>query len=187
MKARFTSPQHTSILLIQTDMQGMICTQKRNVEHLLGKKICINISQIEIMKFWTILTHHKTNCKLGAMLIKIFWFMKGVIEFCGMEKVSINYLISVENPGFQITDQSMDCFGLRLYLAIAVWRKAWAILVQGLRWRSCFHIHMDIPNLAFSKGDDSIILSHIEYGSMYVLSLQKLIYRYTHMHNFLLL
>ena len=54
-KGRFIFPQLTSIQLIQTDMQGMICTQRRNVEHLLGKiisptlraKVCEIIAQMQ--------------------------------------------------------------------------------------------------------------------------------------------
>lgn len=37
MRGRFIFHQLTSIQLTQTDTQGMICTQRRNVEHLLGK------------------------------------------------------------------------------------------------------------------------------------------------------
>lgn len=37
MKGRSTFPRLTSIRPIQTDMQGMICIQRRNVGHLLGK------------------------------------------------------------------------------------------------------------------------------------------------------
>jgi len=38
----------------------------------------------------------------------------GVIVYCGMEKVSINYLMSVENQGFRITSLFMAYFLLRL-------------------------------------------------------------------------
>ena len=40
MKERYIFPQLTSIQLIQTDMQGMICIQRRSAEHLPGKIIC---------------------------------------------------------------------------------------------------------------------------------------------------
>lgn len=38
----------------------------------------------------------------------------GVTEFCGLERVSISYRMSVVNRSFQITDLFMAYFGLRL-------------------------------------------------------------------------
>lgn len=35
-KERYISRQHTSTQIIQIDMQGMICTQRKNEEHLHG-------------------------------------------------------------------------------------------------------------------------------------------------------
>lgn len=89
-------------------MQEMISIQKRNGGHLLGK-------------IFSPITCLRLNDTLGRMLIKFFsLFMAGVIEFCGMEKGCISYHTSVENLGFQITDQFMACFGLRLFRAITV-------------------------------------------------------------------
>jgi hypothetical protein len=43
MKGRFIFHQLTSIQLIRTDMQGMICIQRKNVELLLGKIISLTL------------------------------------------------------------------------------------------------------------------------------------------------
>lgn len=80
---------------------------------------------------------------------------KGVIEFCGMEKASINRPMSVVNLDFQIIDRFMAYFGQRLSQAKADWGKAWVVLIPGLRWRSFCRMHMDILNLTFSKGMDN--------------------------------
>ena len=79
------------------------------------------------------------------------FLLTGVTEFCGMEKVSINYPMSVGNQGFQITDRSTAYFGLRLSQRMADWRKLWVVLVPELRWRNFCHILADTLNWTFSK------------------------------------
>lgn len=58
----------------------------------------------------------KNSKKLHANLFSFVY--EGVIEYCGMVKVSNSYLMSVGNLGSQIIDQFMAYFGLRLSRAI---------------------------------------------------------------------
>lgn len=72
---------------------------------------------------------------------------KGVIGYCGMVEVFINYRTSEESLGSQIIDQFTVYFWLKLsLLTVADSRKARVIPALGLRLKSCFLTRVDTMN-----------------------------------------
>lgn len=122
----YTSHRLTNILTTQTDMQGMIFTQRRKEEHLLGKFNCLTRISIQANLFQN---RNKSSIKarIRKLIVKLgqfdlamslqsdlcFYIHQGAIEFCGTEVASTSCLMSALSQGFLIIGQFTVYFGPR--------------------------------------------------------------------------